>query len=78
MSGDEFCVVLNAQEESTVRSLICEIQNNLKQSPAHEKFKVSMSLGYACYNGSETLFELLDRADDEMYRIKKEKKQQKL
>jgi diguanylate cyclase (GGDEF)-like protein len=72
IGGDEFAVILPGYEESQGRELLQQIVDLAKlNNTFHGEPKLSFSSGLASSNGSEKLEEVMKRADDRMYEVKR-------
>lgn len=75
MGGDEFLVVMYEDDENKVRSFLADLDRNIVLwNKAHPDDKVSVSYGYAYYNGEKhiKLRNIYEQADAKMYEFKKE------
>ena len=71
--GDEFMVVLEGTRQD-VNSLVENIRNRLKEDrPENSPYDVSLSIGMAEYQVGMQAKDLIAAADEEMYKIKKER-----
>ena len=77
IGGDEFCVVLPAENVRAVEGLIAEIYRNIEKRNMTQKeaLPLSLSVGYSLWNAEieETPEALYKRADAEMYAVKRAK-----
>lgn len=77
IGGDEFCVVLPAENVRAVEGLIAEIYRNIEKRNMTQKeaLPLSLSVGYSIWNAEieETPEALYKRADAEMYAVKRAK-----
>lgn len=76
VGGDEFSICVDTSEERVVEELIEKIQQwmaeyNRKQG---KPYQLSASFGYAFYQRGKELADCLERADQNMYRNKAQKK----
>lgn len=77
MSGDEFIALFETDCAEEAEAYRIETEVNLKQACANLPYKLKISIGIAEYDGTSSMMELLDQADQEMYRQKKQHKQAK-
>lgn len=76
--GDEFFVVLNNAHESSIKSFIRRLDNQVASlNDRDEEYSISYSAGYAYTDGTEgvEMKELLDKADLSMYEAKRKHKE---
>lgn len=75
LGGDEFAIlVASASEKNDLLSLMKRIESEIMKPFAfeHKKIKLSVSMGYALFDVDGTqLEELIEKADKEMYEMKK-------
>ena len=78
MGGDEFIAILSGHDESKVKKLIEELNDNILNfnNISNKKYKISASCGYAIRKKDELmpLKEVYEKADENMYVNKKELK----
>ena len=74
MGGDEFIIVGNCDNETTIKELITNIKKEeTRVNSNHNPYRISMSIGYAIKNDNHhTLANLIMDADAKMYLNKKE------
>lgn len=69
MGGDEFCVLLPGADESVGRSIAQRLPAAATEEFHRREWTIGMSIGIATTSGvSETVDELLGRADENMYK----------
>ena len=71
--GDEFVIICKCDDDSTVKSIIADIQNALDAVVCENQlpYKLSLSCGYACYDAAtQSLSDLVDQADQNLYQVK--------
>ncbi len=74
-SGDEFLIIAPFTNEIGKEKMVAQINNELKKSSDELKINISVSIGTAQYpNNAKTLDGLLIIADENMYKLKSEKK----
>lgn len=77
IGGDEFCAILDTNDEAKLCSLLQQFTRNMKQlnNPPFV-VKISSAVGYAVYNPDQdqSLMDTKNRADKEMYEDKKRMK----
>lgn len=71
MSGDEFLCLLEAESQAVAESFRQELTDNLKAACENLPYKLQVSIGTAEYDGHLSLMQLLNQADESMYRQKK-------
>ena len=75
LGGDEFTVLFGGAEKENIDIIIARIKENETRinSDTQKPYKVSLSLGFASYseNSSSDLRNLMELADNELYRAKK-------
>ena len=71
--GDEFAILFESSTEENAEKLKSSINENLRAINERTKlpFDLTVSIGYAYTEGSGTLKELIDTADEAMYEAKK-------
>lgn len=75
MGGDEFLVVMYEDDENKIISVLKDLDRNIASwNRVHPDDKVSVSYGYAYYNGEKhvQLHNVYEQADAQMYEFKKE------
>lgn len=73
IGGDEFVVLMQGANDTTVQSTIMTIQELLNiDNQYYAAHPISISMGYASTLGDESLEETLKRADQAMYKQKKD------
>ena len=79
VGGDEFAIMAVASSGDGADTLAARLHDNLKTENAHKKnpFELSVSTGAAQYDpeNPSSVDELMARADDEMYKHKRAKKE---
>ena len=77
--GDEFCIIWEMTDKKPPERLIDAIQRNLTQATigADLPYELTMSFGYARADGQLTGSQILDIADDMMYRNKEQAHKEK-
>lgn len=74
VGGDEFVIIVDASED-TIPKRICEqIKQKLDTLEFRDDFDICMSMGIAKYDGTVDVAELLNRADKELYEVKRKEK----
>lgn len=69
--GDEFSAVFETVSEHKVIEICNEIKNALKSETEHNKYLLTISVGYSLYTGKNmSLVELYERADKALYEDK--------
>ena len=76
--GDEFLMVMETSERKQVDEIIQMIEDDLAESSKDETFTLRMSIGVTVYDGKKSVTELLEEADQELYRVKEEHRKQTL
>jgi diguanylate cyclase (GGDEF)-like protein len=72
LGGDEFVVMLDETGVDTVHTVMERVNKNLKAAVKSENFNVTFSVGVAIFNKvPDTLEEAVKRADELMYKVKK-------
>lgn len=76
LGGDEFAVFLRAENEQEIRSKIAAVQQLMEQESAVLGITLSVSAGYAHLSDApqDALEKVFERADQEMYKNKTEKR----
>jgi diguanylate cyclase (GGDEF)-like protein len=72
--GDEFCALALEASRETELAIVERLKNNLKQASAGEsRYALGVSIGAARFNPLRplTLEQLMEQADQSMYRVKK-------
>lgn len=69
LGGDEFCLIChkNTVKTITFEQLRCRLEQNLVKARLKCPLLPSVSMGYAEYDGTEKIDEVLNRADRNMY-----------
>ncbi len=75
IGGDEFAVVL--RKKCNVIALISRFENNVTEKFKNEPHKLSVSLGFSKFEKNDHFEAVIQRADSNMYNIKKQKKASK-
>lgn len=73
IGGDEFVVIL--RKDSNVESLITRFEKTLADKFKDAPCKITVSVGYAKYEKNDSCEDVVQRADDNMYRAKNQKKE---
>ncbi len=68
--GDEFCCILNCQNQRQLDSAAKRIQLSINNSSYLKSLNVSCSMGSAIFRDGDTTSTLFDRADNALYRVK--------
>lgn len=68
--GDEFCCVLDCQNQQQLARAAQRIQMSVNRSSYLTKLGVSCSLGGAIFRDGDTTSSMFDRADSALYRVK--------
>ena len=71
MGGDEFALILDADDDSKAEELAEAIATALSDPERHHGYSISMCLGSARYLTGMTLTDLLDAADRKLYEAKR-------
>jgi diguanylate cyclase (GGDEF)-like protein/PAS domain S-box-containing protein len=73
VGGDEFVIVLRADDEAEVQQGVVRLRESLDRPlrVGDETVRVQASVGVAVPRGDDSLAEVLERADQEMYRSKR-------
>lgn len=72
IGGDEFVVLMQGANETTVQSIMMTMQELLNiDNQYYSTQPISLSMGHACTKGKEPIEEMLKRADQVMYQQKK-------
>ncbi|MBQ4117272.1 MAG: GGDEF domain-containing protein [Clostridia bacterium] len=72
IGGDEFAVIL--RKNSNIESLITRFENNITEKFKNAPHKLSVSLGFSKFEKNDHFEAVIQRADSNMYNIKKQKK----
>ena len=72
--GDEFVVVVKGRDYENIEELVKKFRAALKASDGQPWEKVNAAIGYALYDGEDSVDEVFRKADDRMYEQKKETK----
>lgn len=72
IGGDEFAVVL--RKGDNVESLIMRFEKTIAEKFKDAPCKITVSVGYAKYEKNDSYEDVIQRADDNMYRVKNQKK----
>jgi diguanylate cyclase (GGDEF)-like protein len=72
IGGDEFAVVL--RKGNNVESLIMRFEKTIADKFKDAPCKITVSVGYAKYEKNDSYEDVIQRADDNMYRVKNQKK----
>ena len=75
IGGDEFAVIL--RRNSNVENLITRFEKTIDDNFKNSTYQLSVSLGYSKYEQDDSIETVIQRADLNMYNVKKEKKLQK-
>lgn len=73
IGGDEFVIIKENITEENLREAVEKFNANVQKINAHEReypIELSVSFGYAIFNGDENFKALFQRADEEMYKAK--------
>mgnify|MGYP000134358869 CR=1 FL=1 len=74
LGGDEFAVIAEYRDYEDIDDLVKEFKDTVSGAEGQPWEKVDAAIGYAIYNGNETVAEVLRRADRNMYEHKKSMK----
>lgn len=76
IGGDEFAVVLYNKEPQAMELIVERIENKRKEYNMTAEIPISFSMGYADFDekSDHSLYDTLKRADEKMYREKRDKK----
>ncbi|MDO5703278.1 MAG: GGDEF domain-containing protein, partial [Lachnospiraceae bacterium] len=74
--GDEFVVILKNRDIENADALVKEFNIRSEATTGRPWEKVSAAIGYAVYDGDDTVNDVFRRADSNMYERKKEMKHQ--
>ena len=69
--GDEFVVVVKGRDYENIEELVKKFRAALKASDEQPWEKVNAAIGYALYDGEDSVDEVFRKADDRMYEQKK-------
>lgn len=73
IGGEEFAIALPGHEPADVREPLDELREKLRSSRSEDdRIRVSMSFGVAQANGEASLIELRRRADEALYKAKRQ------
>ncbi|MEX2466746.1 MAG: sensor domain-containing diguanylate cyclase [Gemmatimonadota bacterium] len=74
--GDEFVSVLSDSDREGARQYIGRVQSRVARDPAMAPYHISVSMGVAAFDPDEmrSVDDLLRAADDDMYRVKAERR----
>lgn len=72
VGGDEFCVLLSDVEEDEAAAYLNQLENQLKQSSQMLGFSLAAAAGMARVQPEESIETTMIRADDQMYKHKRE------
>ena len=74
IGGDEFVIITNTSEEGLATEVANAVEDELDNVDFRDDFDIDMSIGYAHYDGTTPIKELLKKADKKMYEAKKKRK----
>ncbi|MGX8706829.1 MAG: GGDEF domain-containing protein [bacterium] len=74
--GDEFVVVIKGRDYDNITERIREFDETAKAMEGQPWEKVNAAVGYALYNGEDTVIDVFRKADHRMYECKTKMKQQ--
>jgi len=75
MGGDEFCILLPETDQKKAKDVLRRVNEKLIEIFFTEKFKITFSMGCVTYrNIPVSTDEILQKADDLMYQVKKKGK----
>ena len=79
VGGDEFIVLVNGEGETVINHKIEAVHSLLKEEEKkfEEDFEITASIGAAYSNGTNTIKEIMEEADINMYKNKKSYKENK-
>jgi diguanylate cyclase (GGDEF)-like protein len=72
IGGDEFAIMLSETSQEAVKTVIERVRKNLQTNVQNKKWPVTFSIGVVIFNNApETLDEAVKKADELMYKVKK-------
>jgi len=72
LGGDEFAIMLSETGQDAVKTVIERVRKNLETNVQNKKWPVTFSIGVVIFNKApETLDEAVKKADELMYKVKK-------
>ena len=75
--GDEFVVVIKDRDYDSIEERITQFDEAAKAMKGEPWERVNAAIGYALYNGEDTVIDVFRRADHIMYERKKKMKKRK-
>lgn len=72
--GDEFCCLLFDAQLQNINLIVDRIHDAVEHDPMLKKYKVTSSVGHACYKKGESIDDLFERADKALYADKKQQR----
>lgn len=78
IGGDEFAAIYIDEGKKTVEAEIANLKNSCRNAKTESGLPLSMAIGYAQTGENDSLTEMIDKADKEMYRNKVEMKNKKM
>lgn len=75
--GDEFTVVMEAESVSAAQSLSEKIRTAVAAKSGNKPYDLTISVGIAEHQKGQKAKQLIDAADDELYKVKRELKAEK-
>ena len=76
--GDEFVVLVKDRDYDHIEERVREFNETARATVGEPWEKVNAAIGYALYEGEDTVVDLFRKADHRMYEQKKEMKKQKM
>ncbi|NTS76094.1 GGDEF domain-containing protein [Catenovulum sp. SM1970] len=70
--GDEFAIILEGANELVARRVAKQIKANIASNEQIKKAQVSTSIGYTCWQTTDTASSFFNRADGALYQAKNE------
>ncbi|KNY27138.1 diguanylate cyclase [Pseudobacteroides cellulosolvens] len=72
LGGDEFAIMLSETGQEAVKTVIERVRKNLQANVQNKNWPVTFSIGVVIFNNApETLDEAVKKADELMYKVKK-------
>lgn len=73
--GDEFIIIISSNEEFDVDSIVENIHNEIALTHSvTKKYKLAVSIGYSKFGKGDSIINVIEDADEKMYKIKASKK----
>ena len=76
--GDEFVIITDKADKRNLDRICARIEKELSELHFRDDFKIKMSIGYAVFDGKETMSELLVRTDQFLYDEKRSRKKDEI